>query len=160
MITLNVNGIQHSLDVDPNKPLLWVLREELKMTGTKYACGLAQCGSCTVHVNGVAEMSCVLAIASVAGKNITTIEGLATDEQGLHAVQQAWLDENVPECGYCQSGQIMTAVALLEKNPDPSDEAIKKEMSKVLCRCGTYQRIHKAIKRAVQHKVNRLVKGV
>lgn len=151
MIAIYVNGKQHVLDVSPDKPLLWVLRDQLGLTGTKYACGIARCGSCTVHVNGEAITSCTVPISSVSGKNITTIEGLSLGKEALHPVQQAWLDEKVPECGYCQSGQIMAATALLSKNPSPSDDDINQAMSGVLCRCGTYQRIRKAIKRAAQY---------
>jgi isoquinoline 1-oxidoreductase subunit alpha len=148
MITLHVNGKPHDLNTDPDTPLLWVLRDELGLTGTKYACGISKCGSCMVHVDGKAVTSCTTSISSVAGKEITTIEGLSTNEDELHPVQRAWLDENVPECGYCQSGQIMAASALLASKSDPTDEDIDKAMSGVLCRCGTYQRIRKAIKRA------------
>ena len=154
MITINVNGKRYVLDVDPDKPLLWVLREQLGLTGTKYACGISQCGSCTVHINGEAVTSCTVPVLSVVGKNVTTIEGLSDNSDNkemLHPVQKAWLDEKVPECGYCQSGQIMAATALLNKRSNPSDEDIDKAMSAVLCRCGTYQRIRKAIKRAAQY---------
>lgn len=142
-MTLNINGVAHTLDLDPKTPLLWVLRDELKLTGTKYSCGMGICGSCTVHIDGKPERSCILPVSSVEGKAILTIEGLGED--GLHPVQEAWLEEEVAQCGYCQPGQIMTAVALLEKNPDPSDDDINKAMNGVLCRCGTYQRIKKAI---------------
>ncbi len=151
MITIHVNGKQHTLNVDPDMPLLWVLRDKLGLTGTKYACGIAQCGSCTVHVDGDAVTSCTLPVSSVVGKKIITIEGLSANKESLHYVQQAWLDENVPECGYCQSGQIMTATSLLKKQATPSDDDIDHAMSGVLCRCGTYQRIRKAIKRAAQY---------
>ncbi len=130
-------------------PLLWVLRDELGMTGTKFGCGIGQCRACTVHVDGTATFSCALAVSSVAGKSVTAIEGLATSDR-LHAVQQAWIDEDVPQCGYCQSGQIMTAADLLAKNPNPSDEEIDQWMSVVICRCGTYNRIRRAIKRAAR----------
>lgn len=150
MITINVNGTQHTLNVEPDKPLLWVLREQLGLTGAKYACGISRCGSCMVHIDGEAVTSCALPVLSVVGKNITTIEGLSHDNEALHPVQKAWLEEKVPECGYCQSGQIMAATALLNKHFNPSDEDIDKAMSGVLCRCGTYQRIRKAIKRAAK----------
>ncbi len=127
--------------------LLWVLRNDLQMTGTKFGCGLSQCGACTVHVDGVAARSCITPVSTLAGKKITTIEGLATDGQ-LHPVQQAWVETQAPQCGYCQSGQIMTAAALLESNPNPSDEDIVEAMSGNLCRCGTYTRIFQAVKLA------------
>jgi len=148
MITIHVNGKSHSLQIDPDTPLLWVLREQLGLTGTKYGCGIAQCGSCMVHIDGKAALSCTTPISAVDGQEIVTIEGLAADNQSLHPVQKAWLDENVPECGYCQSGQIMAASALLNQVNNPSDKDIDNAMSGVLCRCGTYQRIRQAIKRA------------
>jgi isoquinoline 1-oxidoreductase alpha subunit len=147
--TLTVNGRRRTVDVEADMPLLWVLRDELGMTGTKFGCGIGQCRACTVHVDGTATFSCALAVSSVAGKSVTTIEGLATSDR-LHAVQQAWIDEDVPQCGYCQSGQIMTAADLLAKNPNPSDEEIDQWMSVVICRCGTYNRIRRAIKRAAR----------
>lgn len=146
MITMDVNGVRRELDVDPATPLLWVLREQLSLTGTKYGCGIAQCGACTVHVNGQPMRSCTLPVSAAAGKEVTTIEGLA-DEDDLHPVQQAWIAEQVPQCGYCQSGQIMSAVALLESNPSPSDADIDAAMRGNVCRCGMYQRIRQAIKR-------------
>jgi len=146
MITMDVNGVRRELDVDPATPLLWVLREQLSLTGTKYGCGIAQCGACTVHVNGQPMRSCTLPVSAAAGKEVTTIEGLA-DEDNLHPVQQAWIAEQVPQCGYCQSGQIMSAVALLENNPSPSDGDIDAAMRGNVCRCGMYQRIRQAIKR-------------
>jgi len=146
MITLQINGKQHQLDADPAMPLLWALRDLLGLTGTKYSCGISVCGACTVLVEGKPVRSCVTPVSAVSGKTITTIEGLSTDRS--HPVQQAWLEEQVPQCGYCQSGQIMAAVALLNSKPQPTDADIDAAMSGVLCRCGTYQRIRKAIKRA------------
>ena len=146
MITLQINGKQHQLDADPAMPLLWALRDLLGLTGTKYSCGISVCGACTVLVEGKPVRSCVTPISTLNGKSITTIEGLSKDRS--HPVQQAWLEEQVPQCGYCQSGQIMSAVALLNSTPQPTDADIDAAMSGVLCRCGTYQRIRKAIKRA------------
>jgi len=148
MLEITVNNILHQLDVEPDTPLLWVVRDELKLKGTKFGCGMAQCGACTVHLDGVPIRSCVTPVAAVAGKAITTIEGIRPADNTLHAVQQAWIKEQVPQCGYCQSGQIMSAVALLEKNPSPSDEDINKAMSGNVCRCGMYGRIRQAIKTA------------
>jgi aerobic-type carbon monoxide dehydrogenase small subunit (CoxS/CutS family) len=148
MISLQVNGKKYEVEVPPNTPLLWVIRESLGLTGTKYGCGISQCGVCTVHVNGEAIRSCVTPVSSVAGKEIVTIEGLSAD--GSHPVQQAWMAEDVPQCGYCHSGQIMAAAALLAKNPRPSDTDIDRAMSGNLCRCGTYQRIRRAIHRAAE----------
>jgi isoquinoline 1-oxidoreductase subunit alpha len=145
-ITFILNGESKSVDVDPQMPLLWVLRDALNLTGTKYGCGMALCGACTVHVNGEATRSCITPVSAVAGKKITTIEGLSAD--GSHPVQKAWMEEDVPQCGYCQSGQIMSAVALLAKKPKPTDADIDDFMSGNICRCGTYQRIRKAIHRA------------
>ena len=142
-----VNGSEQTVEAPPDTPLLWALRDHLKLTGTKYGCGIAQCGACTVHLDGQAVRSCVTPLAAVEGKSVTTIEGLADGEK-LHPVQQAWLDEDVVQCGYCQSGQIMSAVALLEQNPDPSDADIDNAMGGNICRCGTYQRIRQAIKTA------------
>lgn len=147
MITLNINGETHDLEVDPTTPLLWVIREQLGLIGTKFGCGIAQCGACTVHLNGSPIRSCVTPVQAAAGQQITTIEGVAGDD-GLHPVQQAWIDEQVPQCGYCQSGQVMSAVALLESNPAPTDEEIDVAMSGNICRCGTYPRIRRGIKRA------------
>src|SRR5215813_3557780 len=144
--TVKINGTAHSIDADGDTPLLWALRDVLGMTGTKFGCGMALCGACTVHINGVATRSCITPISSVSGKKITTIEGLSAD--GSHPVQKAWIEEDVPQCGYCQSGQIMSAVALLAKKPNPSDADIDDAMSGNICRCGTYQRIRKAIHRA------------
>ena len=148
MISLDVNGRRHDLDVSPDMPLLWVLRDTLGLTGTKFGCGLGQCGACTVHVDGVAVRSCITTAQSAVGKKVTTIEGLSPDSS--HALQKAWVAEQVPQCGYCQSGQIMTAAALLVKTPRPTDAQIDTAMQGNICRCGTYQRIHRAIKRAAQ----------
>ena len=146
-ITFTLNGKSQTVDdVSPDMPLLWVLRDKLQLTGTKFGCGMALCGACTVHINGEAARSCGTAISTVAGKKVTTIEGLSAD--GSHPVQQAWIAEDVPQCGYCQSGQIMSAVALLAKKPTPTDKDIDDFMSGNICRCGTYQRIRKAIHRA------------
>ncbi|MDJ0940361.1 MAG: (2Fe-2S)-binding protein [Woeseiaceae bacterium] len=143
---LTVNGATYDVDVEAEMPLLWVLRDELGITGPKYGCGLGQCGACTVHVNGVAVISCVLPVGSIVGE-VTTIEGLGQPD-ALHAVQSAWVEHQVSQCGYCQSGQIMTAASLLDQNPDPSDEEIDRAMTANLCRCGTYPRIRAAIKTA------------
>lgn len=148
--TLKVNGQNHQVDVDPDTPLLWVLRDTLKMYGTKYGCGIAQCGACTVHVDGTPIRSCCVPIEKLHGKNILTIEGLSSD--GSHVVQQAWKEIDVPQCGYCQTGQIMTAAALLERIPNPTDEEINRAMKGNLCRCGTYPRIKKAIQEAAKLK--------
>ncbi|WP_137166692.1 (2Fe-2S)-binding protein [Salinimonas lutimaris] len=146
MITLTLNNQKHQFDGDPQMPLLWFLRDELNMKGTKYGCGMALCGACTVHVDGNATRSCRLPMAAVNGKAITTIEGL--DENNAHPLQIAWAENDVPQCGYCQSGQIMQAASLLAKNAAPSDEQIDQEMAGNICRCGTYPRIRKAIKQA------------
>lgn len=145
---LDVNHRPVSVDCDPATPLLWVLRDHLNMTGTKFGCGVAACGACTVHLDGAAVRSCVLPVAAVAGKRITTIEGLAGGEGKRHALQQAWVDEQVPQCGYCQSGQIMQAASLLAKNTNPTREEVIDHMDGNLCRCMTYSRIQKAIMRA------------
>jgi isoquinoline 1-oxidoreductase alpha subunit len=145
--SLVVNGIAHMLDIEPETPLLWALRDSLKLTGTKFGCGIAQCGACTVLIDGRATRSCSIPIAAVNGKAITTIEGLSAD--GTHPVQLAWIEHDVPQCGYCQSGQIMAAVALLKENPKPSDADINREMTNI-CRCGTYPRIRAAIHRAAE----------
>ncbi len=147
-VTLNVNGRDYTIDVLPDTPLLWAIRDNIGLTGTKYGCGIAQCGACTVHVNGEAVRSCVLPVTAVAGKTIATIEGLSDDRS--HPVQRAWIAESVPQCGYCQSGQIMSAVALLAREPDPSDEDIDAAMAGNICRCGTYQRIRRAIHRVAR----------
>ena len=149
MITININGQNRQLDDDPKTPLLWVLRDSLDMTGTKYGCGIAQCGACTVLLDGQAVRSCSLPISSLDGKKITSIEGLAIDKE-LSKVQQAWLEEDVPQCGYCQSGQIMSATALLSRTPNPTSDQIDQAMSGNICRCGTYPRIKKAIQRAAK----------
>jgi isoquinoline 1-oxidoreductase alpha subunit len=148
MITLNVNGRDLKADVEPDTPLLWTLRDGLGLTGTKFGCGMAQCGACTVHLDGQPIRSCVTPVSAVGTKKVTTIEGLSAD--GTHPVQRAWEAEQVPQCGYCQSGQIMSAAALLAKNPKPSDADIDKAMAGNICRCGTYQRIRKAIHTAAE----------
>jgi isoquinoline 1-oxidoreductase alpha subunit len=145
-VTFILNGKQQTVDVSPEMPLLWVLRDTLNLTGTKFGCGMALCGACTVHVNGEATRSCITAISNVTGKRVTTIEGLSNGAS--HPVQRAWIEEDVPQCGYCQSGQIMSAAALLSKKPNPTDADIDDAMSGNICRCGTYQRIRKAIHRA------------
>jgi len=154
MISLKVNGKKYEVDVGPDTPLLWVLRETIGLTGTKYGCGMALCGACTVHVDGEAIRSCVTPISSVEGRRITTIEGIDKTREGK-AIQEAWIADDVPQCGYCQSGQIMEAVALLKRNPKPNDADIDDVMSGILCRCGTYQRIRRAIHRAAR----RVAKG-
>jgi aerobic-type carbon monoxide dehydrogenase small subunit (CoxS/CutS family) len=146
MITLLVNGSTHEIDVDPTTPLLWVIRDYVGLKGTKFGCGIAQCGACTVHLNGAPIRSCVTPVQAAVGQEITTIEGIGAG--ALHPVQQAWIDEQVPQCGYCQSGQVMAAVALLERNPAPDDADIDRAMAGIVCRCGTYPRIRKGIKRA------------
>ena len=146
---LTVNRAEHEVDVEPDMPLLWVLRDELNITGPKYGCGIAQCGACTVHVDGVAVRSCQLAIGDLAGGEITTIEGLGTPD-ALHAVQAAWIEHQVAQCGYCQSGQIMQAASFLDMNPDPTDDDIDAAMSANLCRCGTYPRIRAAVHSAAR----------
>ncbi|MCP3971752.1 MAG: (2Fe-2S)-binding protein [Rhodobacteraceae bacterium] len=143
---ITVNGNRHELDVSPDMPLLWVLRDELNVTGPKYGCGVAQCGACMVHVDGEAVLSCQMPVGDLEGE-VITIEGLGTPE-ALHVVQQAWVEQQVAQCGYCQSGQIMQAAALLQENPDPSDAEIDEAMSGNLCRCGTYPRIRTAVKTA------------
>jgi isoquinoline 1-oxidoreductase alpha subunit len=143
MLKLTVNGKLHEVDVDPDTPLLWVIREWIGMTGTKYGCGIAQCGACTVHVDGVATRSCSLPVSAAAGAQITTIEGLAQDGK-LHRVQQAWIDLDVPQCGYCQSGMIMAVAALVKEKPKPTDADIDKTITNI-CRCGTFQQVRAAI---------------
>lgn len=145
-ITFEVNGQSRSVDVSPETPLLWVLRDTLNLTGTKYGCGIAACGACTVHIDGEAQRSCVYPVSSLAGKKVTTIEGLS--ENRSHPLQQAWIAEQVPQCGYCQSGQIMTAAAFLKKTPKPTSADVDTAMSNNICRCGTAQRIRKAVLRA------------
>ena len=149
MTTLTVNGKQHILKLDLETPLLWALRDHLKLHGTKYGCGIEQCGACTVHVNGRAVRSCGITLGEVAGKEITTIEGLSTG--GIHPVQQAWKEVDVPQCGYCQTGMIMASAALLERNAQPSDKDINRSVTNI-CRCGTYNQVRKAIHRAAQIK--------
>lgn len=148
MIELKINEEIQQVDVEADTPLLWVIREQLNLLGTKFGCGMAQCGACTVHLNGQPIRSCVTPVAAAAGQSITTIEGVSDDAGQLHKVQQAWIDEQVPQCGYCQSGQIMSAVALLKNNPNPSDADIDAAMSGNICRCGMYGRIRQAIKNA------------
>ena len=143
---LSINGKSLDVEVDPSTPMLWVLRDHLQLVGTKYGCGIAQCGACTVHLNGVAVRSCQLPVSAVGSQEITTIEGLS--ENGDHPVQKAWLEVDVPQCGYCQAGQIMSAAALLKNNPNPTDADIESAMNGNICRCGTYVRIKKAIKLA------------
>ena len=147
-----INGEKRQVKVDGSTPLLWVLRDNLKLTGTKYGCGRGLCGACTVHINGEATRSCITAIENAAGSNITTIEGLSKDSD--HPVQKAWVAEDVPQCGYCQSGQIMTAVAFLDRNSNPEEDDINAAMKMNICRCGTYQRIRKAIGRAAKELQN------
>jgi len=147
-ITLKVNGQEHTIEAEADTPLLWVLRDALGLTGTKYSCGIGQCGACTVLLDGEAQRSCVLPAAQAVGREIVTIEGLSPD--GSHPLQKAWLAENVAQCGYCQPGQIMTAAALLSKNPNPSDDEIESAMAGNLCRCGTYNRIKKAVRVAAE----------
>ncbi len=146
LFKLSVNGKKVEVDVDPATPVLWVLRDHLNLVGTKYACGISQCGTCTIHLNGIAIRSCTFPVSSVGNQAITTIEGLSPD--GTHPVQEAWLEHDVPQCGYCQAGQIMSAAALLAQNPSPSDEEIDNWMNGNICRCGTYPRIHAAVKTA------------
>ena len=146
VINLNINGKKQAVDVDPKTPLLWVLRDHLDLVGTKYGCGVAQCGACTVHLGDAAVRSCQLPVSAIGNKAITTIEGLSAN--GDHPLQKAWIEHDVPQCGYCQAGQIMSAAALLKKNPTPSDEEIEIAMNGNICRCGTYLRIKEAIKTA------------
>tara|TARA_A100000171_G_scaffold43563_1_gene45683 strand:+ start:2146 stop:2601 length:456 start_codon:yes stop_codon:yes gene_type:complete len=148
-IQLNINGKQMSVDVDPNTPLLWVLRDHLSLKGTKYGCGISQCGACTVHLNGTAIRSCSFPVSAAVNQPITTIEGLS--ENGDHPVQKAWLEMDVAQCGYCQPGQIMSAVALLKANPSPTDQEIESSMNGNFCRCGTYVRIKQAVKKAAAY---------
>lgn len=148
MIQTTINGTPQEIDADPNSPLLWVLREQLGLTGTKFGCGVAQCGACTVHLDGQPIRSCSTAVSEAQGRQITTIEGLKAANGGAHPLQQAWIDAQVPQCGYCQSGQLMSAAALLRDTPRPSDAQIDAAMAGNICRCGTYGRIRKAIKAA------------
>jgi isoquinoline 1-oxidoreductase subunit alpha len=150
-VTLKVNGKTHVLDIEPDMPLLWALRDEIGLTGTKFGCGIAQCGACTVHIDGEPMRSCSVPVSTASGKNITTIEGLAGPDGKLHPVQAAWIAEDVPQCGYCQSGQIMAAAALLKAKPNPTDADINGITN--ICRCGTYIRIRRAIHRAATTKV-------
>jgi isoquinoline 1-oxidoreductase subunit alpha len=149
IFNLNINGKSMQVDVDPATPVLWVLRDHLDLVGTKYGCGVAACGACTIHLDGNAVRSCIMPVSSVGGSKITTIEGLS--ENGDHPVQKAWLEHDVPQCGYCQAGQIMSASALLANNPNPSDEDIDNAMNGNICRCGTYLRIKAAVKTAAQN---------
>ena len=149
MVSFKINSKTVTFDGDGTTPLLWVIRDELNMTGTKYSCGIGECGACTVHVNGKAKRSCVTTVATMDGRTITTIEGLAASDDDLHPVQQAWLEHDVPQCGFCQAGQIMAAVDFLKRHPKPSDEDIDNNISNI-CRCGTYARIRKAIHRAAE----------
>jgi len=151
MITLKVNGKDYNVDVDPSTPILWVLRDALELTGTKFGCGMAQCGACTVHLNGDAVRSCITPVARAAGQEIKTIESLSEDAIGKR-LQKAWIEEDVPQCGYCQSGQLMAAAVLLKAKPNPTDNDIDLGMSGNICRCGTYQRVRKAIHRAADMK--------
>lgn len=151
--SLTINNKTHTVDVSPDTPLLWVLRDSVGLTGTKYGCGIAQCGACTVHFNGAAVRSCTLTVSAAANGKITTIEGLS--ENGDHPVQQAWMETDVPQCGYCQAGQIMTASAFLARNPNPTDEEIDSAMTGNICRCGTYTRIRKAVRLAAEKGVRK-----
>jgi isoquinoline 1-oxidoreductase subunit alpha len=148
MTKLSINGKPHEIDVDASTPLLWAIREQAGLTGTKFGCGMAQCGACTIHLNGQPIRSCVTPLSAAEGQEITTIEGLSNDEDQMHAIQKAWIEEQVPQCGYCQSGQIMSAVALLNENPNPTEEDIDAAMNGNICRCGMYSRIKKGIFRA------------
>jgi isoquinoline 1-oxidoreductase alpha subunit len=149
MVSFKINSEEVSFDGDADTPLLWVIRDHLRLTGTKYGCGIGQCGACTVHVDGAAQRSCITPVSTINGQEITTIEGLAPSADALHPVQQAWLEHDVPQCGYCQAGQIMATVDFLKRNPSPSDEDIDNGVTNI-CRCGTYVRIRKAIHRAAE----------
>ncbi len=149
MVSFKINSNEVSFDGDASTPLLWVIRDHLQLTGTKFGCGIGQCGACTVHIDGAAQRSCVLPVAAIDGRDITTIEGLAPSADELHPVQEAWLEGDVPQCGYCQAGQIMAAVDFLQRNPQPSDDDIDNGLTNI-CRCGTYVRIRKAIHRAAE----------
>jgi isoquinoline 1-oxidoreductase alpha subunit len=151
-IQLQINSKLHTINADPDMPLLWVIRDVVGLTGTKYGCGIAQCGACTVHLDGKAMRSCAIPVKTVGTRQVTTIEGLSAD--GQHPLQLAWQEEDVPQCGYCQAGQIMSAAALLRRNPSPTDDEITRTMTGNLCRCGTYLRIHQAIKRAAASTVS------
>jgi isoquinoline 1-oxidoreductase alpha subunit len=148
-IDFKLNGKPTSIDVDPAMPLLWMVRDELKLTATKFGCGMAMCGACTLHIDGEAIRSCSVPVETIAGKNIVTLEGLSESETNLHPIQQAWMEEQVPQCGYCQSGFMMAAAKLIKENPNPSDDDIIKGITNI-CRCGTHPRILKAIKRAAE----------
>jgi aerobic-type carbon monoxide dehydrogenase small subunit (CoxS/CutS family) len=156
MVTLKVNGKSHTVDIDPSTPLLYILRNDLELQGPRFGCGLGQCGACTVIIKGAAVRSCITPAASLQGAEITTLEGLSAGGK-LHPVQQAWIDEQVPQCGYCQNGQIMTAKALLDKNPHPTDQDIRNGMAGIICRCMTYYRIQAAIKRAAKTMAARVM---
>ena len=149
MVSFKINSEDVLYEGDVDTPLLWVIRDHLRLTGTKFGCGVGQCGACTVHIDGAAQRSCITPVAAIAGRDITTIEGLAPSADELHPVQQAWLENDVPQCGYCQAGQIMAAVDFLKQNPSPSDDDINKGVTNI-CRCGTYVRIRKAIHRAAE----------
>ena len=149
MVSFKINSEEVSYEGDADTPLLWVIRDHLRLTGTKFGCGVGQCGACTVHIDGAAQRSCITPVAAIDGRDITTIEGLAPSVDELHPVQQAWLENDVPQCGYCQAGQIMAAVGFLKHNPSPSDDDINKGVTNI-CRCGTYVRIRKAIHRAAE----------
>jgi isoquinoline 1-oxidoreductase subunit alpha len=150
MIKLLVNKTLHEVNVDPNTPLLWVIRENISLTGTKFGCGIAQCGACTVHMNGMPIRSCVTPVSAAEGQEITTIDGIGSNKSTLHVIQKAWIDEQVPQCGYCQSGQIMSAVALLNENPNPTESDVDIAMNGNICRCGMYTRIKRGILKAAQ----------
>ena len=156
MASFEINGEKQTVDVDPSTPLLWVIREHLGLTGTKFGCGMAQCGACTIQIDGNAVRSCVMPVAAAEGRNITTIEGLAPGEEELHPLQAAWIEHQVPQCGYCQSGQLMSAAALLASNSNPSDEDIDRAMDGNICRCGMYGRIKAAIKTAANNSAKPL----
>lgn len=147
MVLIKINEVVQKVDADPNTPLLWAIRENLKLTGTKFGCGIGQCGACTVHVDGIATKSCITSLGAVENRSITTIEGVSMKRE-LHPVQQAWIDHQVPQCGYCQSGQIMAAISFLDQNPDPSEQQINEAMQGNICRCGTYTRVRAAMKSA------------
>ena len=158
MISFQVNGESATFDGDGDTPLLWVLRDHLQLRGSKFGCGIGVCGACSVHVDGAVQRSCVIPVSGVAGRAVTTIEGLAIDEKTLHPVQQAWLELDVPQCGYCQAGQLMVAAELLQRQPHPTDEDIDRNMTN-LCRCGTYVRMRKAVHRAAELQAGELNRG-
>ena len=159
MTVLNVNGVRREVDCDPSTPLLWVLREQLALTGTKFGCGIGQCGACTVRLNGTAIRSCLTPVSAADGQEIQTVEGLATNADTPHRLQMAWVKHQVPQCGYCQSGQLMSAAALLDANPNPTDEDIDRAMDGNICRCGMYGRIKAAIKTAAANDADDTVQG-